>query len=195
MVTDLSDQRKRKYTLLPETDWLKIRAVWETAPDKPTFGSLAKIYGVHRTAIGLRAKSEAWTRKDSLALATIKAVNNQSNAIVEQTAAHVAKELKQNLADTLQPWLEREKTKHIKTQIKRSKIALRQLDRHIKPDVSLAPKESQFVAKAADTWDNIARRNLGLTDGTVGAGSLNLNILTNHSAVQINPSTGTGTGA
>jgi len=194
MVNDLQPPKPRKsWTSLPDSEWIKIRAAYESDPSRPKPQLLAKLYGIHRTTINNRCRAEGWTRRDSLAIATVKAVESQNNAIVEAATANVTKALTQQLTDSLQPWLEKQKTRHIRAQVKRSAIALKQLDRHIKPDVDLAPKESQFIAKAAETWDNIARRNLGLTDGTVGAGSLNLNILTNHSAVQINPSTGTGT--
>jgi len=193
MVNDLSDQRKGKYVLTPKSEWVKIKAVWETAPDKPTFRALAKIYGFDRTTIQQRAKREGWQRKDSLALATVRAVENESKTIVAETAAIVGKQLRADLQNSLAPWLEREKAKHVRTQVHRAKRALKQIDSHVQPTVSLSPKDSAFIARAADQWDTIARRNLGMNDGSPTAGSLNLNILTNHSAVQINPSTGTGT--
>lgn len=193
MVSDLSDQRKRKYILTPNSEWLKIRAVWESDPTRPTFRSLAKAYGIDKTTISKHAKAESWTRRDSLALATINAVQNDSKALVERTAATVTDRLSKQIADTLEPWLAKEKTRHIRSQIKRSKTALSQLDQHISKDSLLSPKDSSFIAKSAETWDTIARRNLGINDASPTAGSLNLNILTNHSAVEIKPSTSTGT--
>jgi len=184
--------RKSRVELPPET-WRKIQAAYELDPSHPTLDHLGRVYGVTESTVCKRARRESWHRKDSLAVQTIQAIERDNKAIVERTAATVTDRLTKQIADTLEPWIAKEKTRHIRTQVKRSKIALAQLDQHINRDSLLSPKDSSFIAKTADTWDQIMRRNLGLTDGTVGTGSLNLNILTNHSAVQINPSTGTGT--
>lgn len=178
---------RKPWTRLPDSQWIAIKAAYETDPSRPSPEQLAKIYGVDRTTIDKRARAQSWTRKDSLAIATIKALENENDAIVAKTTANVAAQLTQHLSDSLQPWIEKQKTQHLKNQIRRSKLALKQVDTFLAPGPVLSPKDSQFVAKTAETWDTIARRNLGLNDMSPVAGSLNLQILTNHSAVQISP--------
>lgn len=172
---------------LSPPEWQAIRLAYETDPKHPNFTTLSKPHNISHSTVAKRAKAEQWCRQDALALATIQRVQNANSAIVEQTAAKVSAQLAQQLSDSLQPWLEREKTKHVRSQIKRAKIALKQLDAHISPDIALAPKDSSFIAKSAETWDTIARRNLGLNDNTLPAGGLSLSILTNHAAVQVKP--------
>ncbi len=176
---------RKGWNRLSDQEWLKIKAAYEADPTHPSCDELGQTYGIDGSTVNKRAKAESWRRLDGLALATIKRVENANTAIIEATAANVTEQLTKHLSDTLQPWIEREKVKHIRTQVKRSKLALKQLDAHIDTALTLTPKDSSFIAKTADTWDNIMRRNLGMSDGAAPAGSLTLNVLTNHAAVQV----------
>ncbi len=177
------------YKLLSHLDWKAIRLAYETDPTHPTATSLALKYGIDQSTVAMHKRKEHWQRSDALALATIKRVENDSNAILEQTTANVTAQLTKHLSDTLQPWIEREKVKHVRTQTRRAKLALRQLDHHIKPDLVLNPKDSSFIAKTAETWDNIMRRSLGMNDNVPTGTGLTLNVLTNHAAVQVKANT------
>lgn len=176
---------RKGWKQLPQEAWLKIRASYENDPNRPTLVQLAKAFDVHSSTICLRAKAEKWHRNGDLALAVINSVENSSDAIVAQTTASVANQLTKHLNETLQPWLEKEKTRHIRTQVRRSKLALSQLDQHISKHISLSPKDSSFVAKTAETWDNIMRRSLGMNDSQPVGTNLTLNVLTNHAAVKV----------
>lgn len=176
---------RKAWRALSTLEWQQIRLAYENDPAKPSMQSLADTYGIDISTVSKYSRAQKWQRSDALAIATIENVKNANAAIVEQTTANVAKQLTQHLTDTLQPWLEREKVKHLRTQIHRSKRALKQLDSHIDPAISLTPKDSSFVAKTAETWDNIMRRSLGLNDASPAGTALTLNVLTNHAAVQV----------
>ncbi len=175
---------------LSTLDWQQIRLAYENDPQRPTMQTLATQYGIDNSTVSKYARAQKWQRKDSLAIATIESVKNANAAIVEQTTANVTRHLAQQLTDSLAPWIEREKTRHIKAQVKRSKLALKQLDdNHLKPEIILNPKDSSFVAKTAETWDNIMRRSLGMNDSVPTGTGLTLNVLTNHAAVQVKANT------
>ncbi len=182
------DKPRKGWTKLSDTEWRRIQASYENDPDRPTLDSLAAVYGIDSSTVCKRAKTQSWTRNDSLAIRTINRIKEENNAIVEQTTANVAQQLSQHLTDSLQPWIEREKARHLKNQVKRSKLALTQLDQHIDKEIKLSPKDSSFIAKTAETWDNIMRRTLGMNDSVPAGTSLTLNVLTNDAAVQVKSS-------
>ncbi len=179
----------KQWIQLSPLEWQQIRAAYEHDPKRPNMCQLARQYGISNSTISKRIKEESWNRHDALALATIKRVKEANTDIVEQTAANVTAQLTKHLTDSLQPWIEREKVRHVRTQTKRAKLALRQLDYHIKPDLVLNPKDSSFIAKTAETWDNIMRRSLGMNDNVPTGTGLTLNVLTNHAAVQVKANT------
>jgi len=169
--------------------WAKVRAHYEATD--ATCLALAKTYGLGRSTITKKAKAENWQRNNALAKTTIRELENQTTLAVREVAAEHAIALRKQISDGLAAWCERERKRHVKAQVIRSKRALTRLDTlgelnaHGEPN--LEPKDEHFLAKSVETYDTIIRRNLGMENAGQAQSSLNLNILTNHSAVQITP--------
>jgi hypothetical protein len=183
----MEERTKRRYRSLTDSEWTKVRIHYENDQQRPSLESLARFYDISESNILKRKAREKWQRKEPLAIIADKALEQNAKDVVTE----IAQKFRSDLAKDLQPFLEREKSKHIRSQIKRSKAAFKRLDKLATTTESnpqqFTPKNDAFIAKTADTWDQIMRRNLGLSDGTVPNGALQLNILTNHSAVQIAP--------
>lgn len=170
--------------------WMRVRVHFETGADRPNFAQLAKLYGLGMSTISKRAKIENWNKQGTLAITTQRAMVQEATRVVKEAASEMGVTLKKQINDGLQQFIEREKTRHIKSQVKRAKVALTRLDLLTAPihegESPLEAKDESFIAKSIDTYDNIVRRNLGMESGVGGTGAnLSLNILTNHAAVQV----------
>jgi len=181
----LPGKPKRPCRFLPPEVWRQIRYAYEQDEDKPSPALLSSRFNASRSAIEKRAWSEKWTRFDTFGKKTMQRLSEQNEQIIETATANVSRSIQAQIEKSLAPWLEREKTKHLKSQIKRARLSLKRIDDLTATSKPFTPKDESFIAKSVSDWDNIARRNLGLTDGTVPTGGLSLNILTNHSTVAI----------
>lgn len=183
----LPHKTKRFQAVLGDDTWRKIRVAYETEEGKPSAPTLAKRFNCSRSVIEKRVVKEKWNRFDSIASLAIRRVQQQSEQIAEQVASNVSLNLASQMEKSLAPWLEREKTRHLKNQILRMKKSFRRIDNFTAQNPDLTPKDESFIAKSIETYDTVARRNLGLTDGSVPQSTLSLNILTNHSSVSLAP--------
>lgn len=180
-------KQKRFQATLGDDTWRKIRVAYETEEQKPTPIQLARRFNCSLSAIQKHAWKGKWVRFDSLAKMAVNSISHGQEQIVQAVTNNVHATLAAQLEKSLAPWLEREKTKHLKNQILRMKKSFKRIDNFTTANPDLTPKDESFIAKSIETYDTVARRNLGLTDGSVPQSTLSLNILTNHAAVAIAP--------
>jgi hypothetical protein len=85
----------------------------------------------------------------------------------------------------LRPWIEQEKAEHIGRPVNIAKRGLQRIERLWDQNAVPEARTESLAAATPDKHDQIIRRNLGLNDAAPSAGALSLNILTNHSLVQV----------
>jgi uncharacterized protein YjcR len=144
---------------LPNETWQQIKAGYAAGVG---LREIARKMNVPEGTVLSRAKREGWTQqiKDAQAIAL------QSNAITPlQSIAAVMQERGQRYRERVAGVSERV-VGHVES---------------MDPDEILS-RSAQF-----EKIDTIARRTFGLNDVTPSSGALNLNVLTNHSAIQILP--------
>ena len=85
----------------------------------------------------------------------------------------------------LKPWIEREKAEHIRRIVAIAKRGFQRIEKIWDENAVPEARTESLVAATLDKHDTIIRRNLGMNEAPSGQGALNLNILTNHSAVKV----------
>jgi hypothetical protein len=85
----------------------------------------------------------------------------------------------------LQPWIEREKAEHVKRIVTIAKRGFQRIEKIWDENAVPEARTESLVAATLDKHDTIIRRNLGMNEAPPAEPALNLNILTNHSAVQL----------
>lgn len=175
--------RKPQVTL-SKAQWIAARYQYESS--QSTVEQLMGQYRVSERSVRARISSEHWQKGTQIAngaeakLQSI--VESKLDTVGQQIAERVGKKYEADLA----PWFERQKRLHVKDSMKRIRKRQRRVDELIDTTKVLTAKDAAYIAKSDDTYDNMARRNLGMNDSTGLGGSLSINVLTNQAAVQIN---------
>ena len=83
---------------------------------------------------------------------------------------------KQFMAE-LEPWIEREKAKHIKRAVSMAIRGFERIERLWDEQEAADCKAESLAAATLDKHDAIIRRNLGMNETQGGSGTLNLDVL------------------
>jgi hypothetical protein len=120
---------------------------------------------------------EGWKKLDSANKKIIVRASKALEAEIENRAADL-------VADQLAPFIEAHKAKITRRAVKLSNRGLSRLEQLWRKPPEAAKSESEG-AKTLETFVRVARVSLGMSDGTAGTSPLTLNVLANHSAIQI----------
>lgn len=189
---------KRVFRPLTEEQWKLARITFETGDKSLTLAKIALQFNTSRSMVEKRSASEKWSKGQAI----VQSVRKEMTAALQDTIAIEARKAGEKagreIAKELQPWIEREKRHHIRRAIKRSKTALRRLDRVADGyqvydakrgelvDCETNPKDEMMIASAEDKYDGIIRRNLGMGDSdSAPAASLSLRVITQGGAIEL----------
>lgn len=197
---DAAQPGRQKRILRPLTDiqWRQARAMFEAGGLEITHADIAKAFDTSLSMVQKRCAAEKWAKAAQLVVDARRHLAKATDSALAVAADSAAKQMAERITKELQPWIEKEKTAHIKRAMKRSKRAFKRLSRVSKGfqvydakrgelvDCEPGPKDEMHIATAEDKWDGIVRRTLGMSDSGGLSGSLSLNILTGSAAIQVN---------
>lgn len=160
---------------------------------------LAAELGISYSTLSHRAMRERWSQSASLVHQAREQVALKTVQALETAASHAADLAAKQLVDELQPWIAEQKAAQIKRAIARSTKAQSRLDTIADGVTALdkegnrvtlpnGPKEESFIAQAEDKYDNIIRRNLGMSESGGFSGNLSVNVLAGQAAVAVSQS-------
>lgn len=147
--------------------------------------AVANAYNISQSTVEKRAAKESWQKGSKVANGAIIKLQEATEAALTKTADKLAERLGKKWEQDMAPWFEREKRAHVQDQIKRAKKRQKLLDSLISKNDKITAKDMANYAKGDDTYDNIKRRNLGMSDGNALAGALTLNVLANQAAISV----------
>lgn len=187
---------KRIFRPLTPDQWNLARIQFETGDQGITLARIAAIFNTSRSSVEKRCAAEKWTKGLAIVKGARKALQVATGNAMATAADKAAQEIATRLTKELQPWIEKEKRSHIQRAIKRSKRAMKRLDRVAEGytvwdkegNANLqtpTPKDEMSIATAEDKYDGIIRRNLGMNDSTGLDGSLSVRVLTQGAAIEI----------
>ena len=138
-----------------------------------------------RSTIFKRAAREHWRHNATLVESTRQQIVQKMEAKLEAEVDEVAHVAAKHVIAELQPWIEREKAEHVRRIVTIAKRGFQRIEKLWDENALPEARAESLAAATLDKHDQIIRRNLGLNDAPPSQGYLNLNILTNHSAVQV----------
>ncbi len=121
-----------------------------------------------------RAMREGWRKRVLLA----------EEALAKVEAEAEAKAISKSMNE-LAPWIEEQKTKFIKRSFAVANSGIGRIRTFQRSNKASDPRNEANTAKAAESWSRVGREALGLTNGSPASGPIQVNVLTNRSAVQI----------
>lgn len=157
-----------------ERDWPAIRFEYESTAI--THRDLAKKHGIPYSTLGRRAMREKWSQRKRLVESAARKVESQ-----------ITERIEEQVRNELAPWIEAKRTEITKRGVNVSERGLSRVEEGLDAVESGDSKSVSEIARAAETFLRMARVSLGMSDGSSVGGALNLQILTNQAAVQINP--------
>jgi len=168
-----------------EQEWANLRLEYETSSERPTLRQVADKHGISRSTIFKRAAREHWKQNATLIESTRQQIIQKMEAKLEAEVDEVAHVAAKQVITELQPWIEREKAEHVRRIVAIAKRGFQRIEKIWDENVVPEARAESLVAATLDKHDTIIRRNLGMNEAPSGQGALNLNILTNHSAVEV----------
>lgn len=177
----------RECIFRPDQEWARIRARYETASPRIGLRALAAEYQISVSTVMKRAAKDGWKQAAQQVASARKIVAAATDEAIQIAAKDAAQAAAASIVDQLQPWIEQEKIAHVKAQVERAKRNLSRLDLYVSDNELLGAKEEAHYAKSIDIFDNVTRRNLGMSDSAT-SGNLNVQILAGQAAVQVSQS-------
>lgn len=182
--TEVSQPAKRKKLVrLSEAQWIAARFQYESG--QLTVPQLMAKYDVSERTIYAKLMAQKWQKGTQIANGVETKLQEIVEAKLDPIGNEIANRIGKKFEQDIAPWLEREKRKHIKDSLKRVRKRQRVVDDLLDEIPNLTARDAAYIAKSDDTYDNMARRNLGMNDETSFNGSLSVNILTRQAAVQV----------
>jgi uncharacterized protein YPO0396 len=166
-------------------EWDQVRLEYETSPARSRLRELADKHGTSRSTLFKRAAREKWKQNAAIVEAARQQIMKKMEARLEAETAEVAQLAAKEVIAELRPWIEQEKAEHIGRPVNIAKRGLQRIERLWDENAVPEARTESLAAATLDKHDQIIRRNLGLNDAAPSAGALSLNILTNHSLVQV----------
>lgn len=172
---------------LKPSQWVAARHQYESEPCKPerSIERLMLQYNVSERTIRKKIAVQNWRKGEQIADDAADKLHQLIDAKLPAKADAIVERLSKKVEDDLAPWFERQKRKHSKNAIRIVKKRQRMIESMVDSIETLTPKDSAYIAKADDTYDNMNRRNLGMNEGSGLGGSLSIQVLTNQAAVQV----------
>jgi AcrR family transcriptional regulator len=170
---------------LNEQQWADLRLQYETSVERPTLRQIADKHLISRSTIFKRAAREHWKQSAAIVEAARKQIVQKMEAKMEAATSELAQVAVEEVVEQLQPWIEREKAEHTRRIVAIAKRGFQRIEKLWDENAVPEAKAESLVAATLDKHDAIIRRNLGMNESPPAQPALNLNILTNHSAVQV----------
>jgi hypothetical protein len=168
-------------------EWAEVRLEYEASSARPTLRQLADKRGVSRSTIFKRAAREHWKQNATLIESTRQQIIEKMEAKLEAEVDEVAHVAAKQVIAELQPWIEEQKAQHIRRAVTIAKRGLQRIEKLWDENAVPEARTESLVAATLDKHDTIIRRNLGMNEAPPVQPALNLNILANHTAVQVVP--------
>ena len=172
---------------LNQREWADVRLEHETSSARPTLRQLAERYCISRSTIFKRAARENWKQNAAVVEAARKQIVQKMEAKMEAATSELAQVAVEEVVEQLQPWIEREKAEHTRRIVAIAKRGFRRIEKIWDENAIPEARVESLVAATLDKHDTIIRRNLGMNEAPPVQPALNLNILANHTAVQVVP--------
>src|SRR5262249_10009056 len=149
---------------LSEQEWIEVRLEYETGPDRLSLRELAGKHHVSRSTIFKRAAREKWKQNAALVEATRKQIVRKMEAKMEAATNEAAELVTKQVVEELRPWIEREKSEHIRRAVMMGKRGVERIGKLWDGEEPVDPKSENLAASSLDKHDEIIRRNLGMND-------------------------------
>jgi predicted DNA-binding protein YlxM (UPF0122 family) len=99
---------------LTEQGWTDVRLEYETDPNRISLRELADKYHISRSTIFKRAARERWKQNAALVEAARKQIVQKMEAKIAAATTEAAQLVTKQVVEELRPWIEREKSEHIR---------------------------------------------------------------------------------
>ncbi len=150
---------------LTEQEWADVRLEYEAGADKPSLRELADKHQISCSTIFKRAARERWKQNAALVEATRKQIVKKMEAKMDAATSEAAELVAKQVVESLQPWIEREKSEHIRRAVAMGKRGFERIGKLWDTEEPIDPKQESLTASSLDKHDEIIRRNLGMNDG------------------------------
>ncbi len=160
--------------LKQKRDWPALRAEYEQSGRVVTHAYLAQRENIPVQTIAKRSMREGWRKQQQI---VAKAFSDLEKTVDERVNARLREELA--------PWIDRHKTQFIKSTYSVASNGLKRARAYQRSKSQVEPREEANISKAAESYHRIGAAVLGLNNGSAVSGPLQVNILTNRSAVQV----------
>jgi hypothetical protein len=175
---------------LSDAQWIEARHQFESDPAKfeQSIRNIMARFDVAERTVRLRIASQGW-RKSASALAENESkLHEIVRANLEPIGQQIAERIGAKVESDIAPWLEREKLKWTKDTHKLVKSRRRMVQGIVESLEDITPKDAAYIAKADDTYDQMGRRTLGMSDSGGFSGNLSVQILAGQAAVSVSQS-------
>jgi hypothetical protein len=156
---------------LTEQGWTDVRLEYETGGNRRSLRELADKHCVSRSTIFKRAAREGWKQQAALVEATRKQIVQKMEAKMEAATNEAAQLVTKQVVEELRPWIEREKTEHIRRAVAIGKRGFERIGKLWDAEEPVDPKYESLAASSLDKHDEIIRRNLGMDNDEEQRGS------------------------
>jgi hypothetical protein len=160
----------------PKTrDWIGLRREYESSPRSCSLRYLARREAIPKQTMFVRASREGWTKREKMVKTALR------NLEIKAEAKAIAL-----VEDKLAPWIEDQKSKFTKRTFavaNRGVSRVSNYQRKTKDNVEA--RDEANMAKALESFTRVGRLALGLGDGQAPTGTLNFQMLSNKTAIQI----------
>ena len=158
-------------------EWDEVRLEYETSRERPTLRQLADKHRLSRSTVFKKAAREKWKHNVTLVEAAKKQIIEKVDASLEAATTEAAQVAVKEMMAQLQPWIEYQKTEHIKRAVKMATCGFELIERLWEVNQSPEARAESLAAATLDKHDQIIRRNLGMNETQRGSGTLNLDVL------------------
>jgi len=149
---------------LTEQGWIDVRLKYETDANRISLRELADKYHISRSTIFKRAARERWKQNAALVEATRKQIVRKMEAKMQAATTEAAELVAKQVVEELRPWIEREKSEHIRRAVAMGKRGFERIGKLWDGEEPVDPKWESLAASSLDKHDEIIRRNLGMND-------------------------------
>lgn len=188
-VSDESGGKKdRKPTIfLKPAQWAAARHQYESenCSDARSVERIMAEYNVSERTVRNQIAKGGWKKGLQIGNGAEKKLHQVIDSKLEQVGEQIAQRIGSKVEADLAPWFEREKRLHVKSAMKRIKKRMKLIDGIVDDSDKISPKDAAYIAKSDDTYDAMARRNLGMNDSTGVDGALSVRVLTQGAAIEI----------
>src|SRR6516164_6026468 len=133
---------------LTEQGWIDVRLKYETDANRISLRELADKYHISRSTIFKRAARERWKQNAALVEATRKQIVRKMEAKMQAATTEAAELVAKQVVEELRPWIEREKSEHIRRAVAMGKRGFERIGKLWDENEAVDPKQEQAASSA-----------------------------------------------